>query len=442
MIRRYMAAFLIIAMAGSSTEAIAQDGPTAQMPSKMALTIPEAIELARRNNITSLRARDGLEQAQATRKSARSLYLPRLTWSGTFSKANELSKFSSSAGNFVSDKSYAMSATLSQTLFDGFDIMRTPKARSLDVKSSEQFVRGNRQSIAYDAKRLCYDLLKKQKLADVQERAVKRAIKQLETSKARFDLGSASMSDFLKSKVQLGSDSLALIRSQNDIEIARATLNDFLGLSVDRNTEIDGEFGFEEYKLPGASARKAAVNVHPDVMAASYSTQAASHDVGGALSNKWPTVSAFAQYNWSAPQFPKANDDIFEFDRHTVGIQINYTIFSGYTTSARIQRARITRHTREAELVQARRTVDLALKTAVLNLNAAQKSYRLSEDQVRSSQEDLNIAQEKYNLGAATILDILTTQESMSEAETARVEAIFDYNLAVAALEKAMGKGE
>lgn len=445
MIRRYMAALLIMAMAVSSTRAIAQDGPTAQMPSKMALTIPEAINLAWRNNISSHRVRDGLEQARANRKGARQSYLPSIAWRGQFSKANELRAFSSDtaqSGFIVSDKFYSMQASVNQTIFDGFDLFHRPKARSLDVKRNEQSVRGNRQGLAYDAKRLCYDLLKKQKLADVQERAVKRALEQLETSKARFDLGSASMSDFLKSKVQLGRDSLALIQSLNNIEIARATLNDFLGLSVDRATEIEGEFGFEEYNLPGVTMRKAAAEVHPDVMAASYANRAASHDVGSALSARWPSLTAFASYTWSAPLFPNANSDILDADAHSVGLQLNYTIFSGYSTSAQIQRARIARHTREVELVQARRTVDLALKTAVLQLSAAQKSYRLGEDQVRSAQEDSNIAQEKYNLGAATILDILTTQESLSEAETAKVEALFDYNLAVASLEKAMGKGE
>ena len=102
MIRRYMAVLCISVLAGSSVDALAQGGPVAGVPSKMALSIPEAIELARRNNISSVRMQDNLGQAQATRKGARQLYLPNISWSGSFSKANQASEFRSNAGNFFS----------------------------------------------------------------------------------------------------------------------------------------------------------------------------------------------------------------------------------------------------------------------------------------------------------------------------------------------------
>lgn len=441
MFRRYAGcvAGMVVFCAGM---AFAQDAPTAAMPEKLALTLPEAIDLAWRNNIASIRQQDALEQAEARRREARSFYLPNLSLSMGYSRYNTTQAYILNDNLFTSSDSYGMNFTLRQPVFDGFNYIHTPKSRSASIQSSEQQVRSTRHSVAFDAKRLCYDLLKAQKLSDVQEQAVKRSQEQLETSKARYELGSASMSDFLKAKVQLGRDSLTLITRQNDIDIKRATLNDFLGLPVERRTEVDVELSFDPYPLPDEAAVTAAVETHPDVLAASYAEKAASHDVGSARSAMWPNLSAFAQYNYRSGKFPESTGDVWESDNHTVGLSLDWTLFSGFATTSRVKQAKIARHTSEEEVVQARRTVSLLVTTSALRVNEAQKRLSVADDQVQSATEDLNIAQEKYNLGAATILDILTAQVSLSEAETERIQAAYDYLLAIADLERSMGGGD
>ena len=57
-----------------------------------------------------------------------------------------------------------------------------------------------------------------------------------------------------------------------------------------------------------------------------------------------------------------------------------------------------------------------------------------------AAEEDLKITQEKYNLGAATILDLLDAQVSLKEAQVALIQVDFGLNLAIAQLENAMGK--
>jgi outer membrane protein TolC len=442
MIRTYALLFGCVILALGAGAALAQEAPAPGMPAKMALTIPEAINLAWNNNIVSIRQQDALQQAQARRREARSTYLPELSMNLQYSKSNnpQLSFFNDEV--FETTNSYNLGFTLSQPIFDGFNYIHTPKARSADIHSSEAALRNTRQGVAFDAKRLCYDLLKAQRLSDVQQRAVERSQEQLETSKARYELGSASMSDYLKSKVQLGRDSLTLITRENNIEIARATLNDFLGLPVSRRTEVDVQLEFEPYPLPDEGALLASVSTHPYVMAATYAEEAASHEVGSSQSVMWPRLDAFARYSYFTGKFPESADDIWRADNHTVGLSLNWTIFSGFATSSRVKQAKINRHTFEEELVQAQRTVSLAITTSALRVSEAQKRFTVAEDQVESAQEDLDIAQEKYNLGAATILDILTAQVSLSEAETERIQAGYDFFLSIAELERAMGGGD
>ena len=71
----------------------------------------------------------------------------------------------------------------------------------------------------------------------------------------------------------------------------------------------------------------------------------------------------------------------------------------------------------------------------------ADETRNLAEQTEGSAQEDFNLAQEKYNLGAATILDVLDAQVSLTRAQNDRVNALFDYLVAVARLNNAVGKG-
>ena len=85
-------------------------------------------------------------------------------------------------------------------------------------------------------------------------------------------------------------------------------------------------------------------------------------------------------------------------------------------------------------------SVSLDIQTALLDIHNARANLVLYDESLRSAEEDLEIAQERYNLGAATVLDLLDAEKNLADANNKFVSAKFDFNLAVAALYKAMGK--
>ena len=87
-----------------------------------------------------------------------------------------------------------------------------------------------------------------------------------------------------------------------------------------------------------------------------------------------------------------------------------------------------------------RNLVASQIKTAYLNIQQLKEQKNVSQSNVDASTEDLKITQEKYNLGAATILDLLNAQVSLKQAQVTLIQADFDLNLAISRLENAMGK--
>ena len=101
---------------------------------------------------------------------------------------------------------------------------------------------------------------------------------------------------------------------------------------------------------------------------------------------------------------------------------------------------RSARNNARAALTEEKHLVSLQIKQAYLEIEKTSEQVKVNEENVAAAEEDLKITQEKYNLGAATILDLLDAQVSLKEAQMSKISSEFDYNLAVAALEHATGK--
>ena len=75
-----------------------------------------------------------------------------------------------------------------------------------------------------------------------------------------------------------------------------------------------------------------------------------------------------------------------------------------------------------------------------LNLVTAARTVELQEVNAQRAREELTYAQERYRVGAATFLDVTTASGSFVQAQVDRVNSIYEYHRAFAALEAAVGR--
>jgi outer membrane protein len=94
----------------------------------------------------------------------------------------------------------------------------------------------------------------------------------------------------------------------------------------------------------------------------------------------------------------------------------------------------------EANAADARRAVQADLELRFAELDAARSRIEITGISVVAAREDLRVQQERYRLGASTIVDVLTSQEALNQAEVDVVNARFDYLRAKAQLEALIGR--
>lgn len=319
---------------------------------------------------------------------------------------------------------------LDYTLFDGganwYSVSRSHHNRT----SSREILRGAQNALVLGVKENYFGLLKSQELVSVQEAAVRRAEQFHKTIESKYELGSASLSEVLKGKVELGTAQLELLRRQNDVRTGQAGLNTILNRPVDDPIEV-AEVTAEGPQTPTYDeALEAARAESPDLGGAHANLGSAKDEMGIARATLFPSLGGSANGNYTST----------ESGKWSAGIGLSYNIFNSFHQKTAISNARISlKYARETEQ-QTEKAVELAVKQAYLGVDLARESRNVADQTAGSAQEDYNLAQEKYNLGAATILDLLKAQESLTRAQTDKVNALYDHYVAVARLQNSIGR--
>ena len=74
------------------------------------------------------------------------------------------------------------------------------------------------------------------------------------------------------------------------------------------------------------------------------------------------------------------------------------------------------------------------------NFRTAQARIEIQQESVIAGEEDLRVQQERYNLGASTLLDLLTSQTTLDQARQALIQARLDARTAKAQIEQLIGR--
>jgi outer membrane protein len=140
----------------------------------------------------------------------------------------------------------------------------------------------------------------------------------------------------------------------------------------------------------------------------------------------------------------RAQNSVFPFDftrqPRSITATISLPLFDNFAREQRIQEAQATRNdarirvrARELELTQ-------GVTAAFLTMKTAQQTVALQEQNVAKAAEELRLTEERYRVGAGTFLDVTTSRGEYERALTDRINAIYDYHRAFAALESAVGR--
>lgn len=415
------------------------------------LTLEQCISIALEHNADAIISQRYVESAGAEVRGAVANFLPQLDASSSYSHSvqsfqDPLSGISLE-GIYVPERylerksdSYSAGLSLSQSLFrGGYNWANLSYARAGHRRAQDSYEQ-TKQSLALEVKMRYYELLKAARLLQVAEELVRSSEEQVKREENLYQIGATAKTNLLRAKVKLGEDRLNLISARNNLSVARANLNDILGWDLDTPVEVVDNLAVERSSLDLAALIEEAISRHPSVKMAQAQLQQAKASVRMAKSGRMPSLSASGSYSWGDSDLPKDLTDWKDHDSWRVGLSLGLPIFDGFATKSSIRRAQLNLAVAQEDLKQAKRDVSLAVKQAFLNVNEAEERIQVTEESVALAEEETRLAEERYRLGASFMLELIDAQVAFSTAQTNHISALYDYKLAVAQLEQAVGK--
>jgi outer membrane protein len=407
-----------------------------------AVTLADAIRLAEAVQPSVVRAQGDMQTANAQRRSAWGAYIP------TFSVTSSASEFYSEgesridpisgqvlSGN-TSTRSVGTALSASVDLFTGFrrrDELRA--ARAGQDQAAASLVDAQFQQ-ALTTTNQFFDALAASQLVGVRETSVRRAEEQLKTSVAKLHAGSATRSDSLRSLVTLGNAQLALIQAHTDLATAEAALARLIGAPGRVRALDDSSFHQVAPAVDTAALRVEAEANSPRIQSAAASARSARANAQASRAAYWPSLTFGASTGWNGSR----TSDYAFFNQRQLSLQLHWTLFNGFDRELTIAEREATADVADATAADERRAVQAELTARLAELDAARSKIDITATSVSAATEDLRVQQERYRLGASTIVDVLTSQESLNQAEVDVVTARFDYLRAKARLEALIGR--
>jgi len=182
-----------------------------------------------------------------------------------------------------------------------------------------------------------------------------------------------------------------------------------------------------------------ALAARPDFRSAKGDVDAADASVTAARSAYYPSIGVSVGYNISNDHLTPLSE-LSDNKNISWGISFSWDIFDAFKTNQSLQAALATKRMTDAVLSQLERTVVVDVKKALLNLEAARKLVETSQTGLVSATEDRKIAEERYNLGAGTLLDLLTANAGLVNAEVNNINAVYSYVVAKRNLDYVIGE--
>ena len=406
------------------------------------VTLQEAIQRSERVQPGVIQARGNVETAAAQRRSAWGAFLPSVSAS---SSASEFFSEGQSSVHPVtqeviagsrSNRSVSAGLSASVDLFTGFRRGAELKAARAAQDAAGASLVDARFQQALTTTNQFFDALAASQLVRVREASVRRAEEQLKVSVAKLGAGSATRSDSLRSLVTLGTARLALIQSQTDLATTEAGLARLIGERGRVRATDDSAFYQVVPRVDTAAVRAEAESRSPRVQEATANADAARASLRASRAAYWPSLNLSASTNWNGSR----TTDYDLFNQRQLSLGLRWTLFNGFDRELAVTERSASLDLADASAADAERQVDAELTAQLAALDAARAKIDITQTSVAAATEDLRVLRERYRLGVATIVDVLTSQEALNQAEVDVVVARFDYLRAKARLEALIGR--
>ena len=460
------------------------------------LSLEQAMALAAKNNPDHLQIVEARRVAVSKRRSAYGALLPRADaqLQGLYlQQGNTLASngFTFGNGSNLEQSSFFIGLTYNI----GTSTFLNPKIEAANVRAADADITSSVSSVRSQIAQDYFTVLGDQAKAQLEDSLIANAQTALQLAKAKLAVGSGISLDVSKAEVNLGTQQVAAIKAKNQVAIDRLTLFQHMGVQAPQNSRLTTNFPVQAPTFTVDSVLALARADNPALQAARTRDESAKLGIKAARGSYLPTLQVSTGVGGYTNQFTNPNflvgqaragisnclsqDSIrvgaglssqagqcgalmpdgtlppaeqaailkqnnsfpFGFTRQPFQISATLTlpIFDNFQREQRVEQSEATRNDALYVIRSQELKTTATVTSAYLTLQAQAEQVALQERTAQQAREALRLAEER-RVGLAPFLEVSDARTQFEQAESDRINSVYDFHKAFAALEAAVGR--
>lgn len=369
--------------------------------------------------------------------------LPQLTGGGSFGRLRTVSTIDGSA---VTGDYGSASITASQLLFDFGRTWAAKDVAKSTAGALKEVLEGQKLDVAQLVKTQYFTLLLSKRLVQVNLAALDRAEVNLRSAQGFFQVGTQPKSFVTRAEVDVANGRVNVIRAQNAVNLARVALNTAMGIAINAPTEVKDLLAYQPFPTNRDLLVSEALGSRPEYRQVKAQADAADASVRQTFRDFFPNLFGSGTYGVAGVTGVPANDSratsgfIDSGNQWNVGLTLSWSIFDGGGKIARYKEAKANLEAAQARVRDTELQIWQNVEQSYLNLGEAEERIGAAQKAVESAEENYLLARGRFDAGVANIIELTDAQLALTQAQSDQAQALSDYRIGIARLERALGR--
>jgi len=414
-------------------------------------TLEECVRYAEEHNLTIQQAELDLESVKLDKSDAIGNFIPSLNAQASASSSTGYS-IDPTTNSFVNQKFFNVTPSISSSLilFDGlrnFYQLNRAKLNAMAVQYQSDDIRDDiRLSVA----NAYLQILSNRETLNVLNAQYRATQQDLERTNELVENGVLPKGDLLEIQATAANQEQQIVAAENSVLIARISLAQLLQISDYENFDVvDEGYAIPDDAVLEITPREIyekALTFRNDIKASEANVDLAEKDLQIAKGARYPTISAFFQYNTrysDNARYPSTidpntqqiipgaeisfKDQLWLQDGFAYGAQINIPILNGFSVNNNIKRSQIDVERAKLQFTQEKLNLETDINQAYVDVKGSYKSYEAAGKTVEARRLSYDYAKERYNVGLMNSFDFSQAQARLDDAEATLIQTKYDF---------------
>ena len=411
----------------------------------LTLTLDKALEIALDENPTIKVAAEEIALKKVASKEAWQSLLPEASLNGSLDHTIKAAEMK------LNDMSFKMGQDGTNTANAGLSInlplfapavYRAMSMTKTDIDLALEKSRASELDLINQVTKAYYQLMLAQDSYEVLQGSYKLAEDNFNVVNAKYQQGAVSEFDKISAEVQMRSIKPNVISAANAVTLAKLQLKVLMGITADVDIKTDDNLTNYESMLFANQLKEEDMSLENNTTMKQFelNMKLLEKNVKSLKTNFMPTLSMSFSYQYQSLYNPNIN--FFDYTwSNSSSLMFNLSIplyrASNFT---KVKSARIQMRQLDWNRIDTERKLNMQVVSYRNNMTASSEQVVSNKENVMQAEKAVQIAVKRYEVGKGTVLELNSSQVSLTQAQLTYNQSIYDYLVAKADLDQVLGK--